>query len=1055
MKIFKGRFIFLLFLLSGISTYDTHAQDLNISGDTIYVNAEAEIMVRFPTLPTFWNTVPSNAPYNFKTAGNGFTIIARTEKPKPSPAPLFVNEGGRTHKFIIVFKKNIDYNNDAEMDYDYSTTKKLEQHIRDVAIIRVTTKKSPEPVNEDPTKTKKSKKDKEEENTAVTYYVLLEEGDNYIKLKDYSAAKSSFEKAQKMRPADQIPKQRLEEIKLRMADTEKSVNEEKNKLYVDVIAKAKSSLNTKKYTKAQEEFKKALEIKPGDIYAKHELEKIDVLLSAQATKLDQDKLDDLYKGYMITGEKALKKNDLVEARVAFEQAIIIKQNDPVAGSKLKMISDKEKEEKAKVDAESSYTGTIENADKLFKAGDYDEAKTQYTKALGLGKKSWPQDQIKKIDKLQAAQLAKENADKQKRLKDSESELKIREKAKQESDYNEAIKAADKYFSAKDLANATIAYTKALSIDKRPWPADQLKAIQKLKDEEEAEKKKTAAREETAKQAKERKKQEEKEKDAREKEYKSLIKDADKAFKKNEFEAAKASYVKASTLSTEKWPLTQIAAIDKIFDAQRAKEAEDKLRLAKEAELTTQYNSVIDKAKVEFDKGNFVKARKLYSDAALIKPSEKLPAEKLREIQQKIDDIAAAEKAKKESIAAAAELKNKYVLAMSKARSYNLKGDLSNAKNAYSEASLLKPAEEEPKAQLKVIQAKLDILAKASEVDDKYDQKVSTADSLLILKSYESALAWYKDALKIKPSEYYPQTQINYINGEVKNQQKEKEDRAKLEAYQKEQEQDQKYRDALKQGKQAIADKKYDVAKAAYTEVLKIQPDHEYALHMLKVIEFQVGKENLAKAKKPDIKTTGDITPVVTEKKEPKIQQQPILDSALMKIVPIPYTAAELKAKYPDIDFAKLPPEQPFNAEAVNSLENATIFSTILLEEPRLNISTTESKIKLTCQAINFEGSSVYLKFLVQNNSKADFLTGAMMLTWTKKSGNRIKLYPIYLYPGFLPIITPGNEASIVYVFKSYYINDNEKLNFELSDRLNKIKLEIEIPGAKYNKEEDR
>ena len=103
----KYLFLLLLFLAAGI--YKVQAQEIN--GDTIYVNAEAEVMVRFPTLPSYFNTTPSNAPYNFKTAGTGFTIIAKAEKTKP--APLVVNEGGRTHKFLIVFKKNIDYNNDA------------------------------------------------------------------------------------------------------------------------------------------------------------------------------------------------------------------------------------------------------------------------------------------------------------------------------------------------------------------------------------------------------------------------------------------------------------------------------------------------------------------------------------------------------------------------------------------------------------------------------------------------------------------------------------------------------------------------------------------------------------------------------------------------------------------------------------------------------------------------------------------------------------------------------------------------------------------------------
>lgn len=132
--------------------HQSRAQGLNIDGDTIFVNTEAEIMVRFSTLPSFFNTVPSNAPYNFKTAGTGFTITAKAEKTKP--APLFVNEGGRNHRFIIVFRKNINYNNDAEMDYDFSTVKKLEQHIKQAVSTKKIEKTEPELINKDNKKRK-------------------------------------------------------------------------------------------------------------------------------------------------------------------------------------------------------------------------------------------------------------------------------------------------------------------------------------------------------------------------------------------------------------------------------------------------------------------------------------------------------------------------------------------------------------------------------------------------------------------------------------------------------------------------------------------------------------------------------------------------------------------------------------------------------------------------------------------------------------------------------------------------------------------------------------
>lgn len=1045
MNRYRKQYIFVMLLLAGSCFQFVKAQELNITGDTIYVNAEAEVMVRFPTLPTFFNTVPSNAPYNFKTAGTGFTISAKTERTKP--APLFVTEGGRNHKFVIMFKKNIDYNNDAEIDYDYSTTKKLEQHIRDVASSKIKENQKNN-VLADAKKEKKNKKEDKEENKAMNYYALLEEGDNNIKKKAYTAAKENFEKAQKLRPKDQIPKQRLQEIRILNGDLEKAADQEKNKQYVDITSASKAFLNAKKYTQAQEGYKKALALKPGDIYATHQLEMIRKLINEVNDQQEQQKLNDLYKDYSVTGEKALKKNELTDARIAYEQALIIKKNDPVAISKIKFIEDREKKQRENDELESNYNIAITSADKLFKAGDYEEAKTEYTRALGLMKKSWPQDQIKNINKLIASQAVKENADKNKRLKQWEAEQKEKEKASLESDYNAAITSADKYFKAKDYTNANLAYNKAISIDNRKWPQDQLKAIQKLNEQEENEKKKIAAQQETDKQAKERKKKEEKEKQALEKEYKATIQDADKLFKKKDYRAAKDTYLKAAVLSKETWPQDQIAAINKIIEEQTAKENAEKLRLAQEAEITAKYSTAITNGNTEFEKGNYIKARKLYTDAATIKPAEKLPKEKLELIQSTLEQIAATEKAKKDSMAAEAELKKKYALAMSKAKSYYLKDDLANASQLFTEAAHLKPGEEEPKVQLKSIQEKRETLNKTNQINAAFEQKVSEGDSLLILKGYQSAALAYRDALKIKPSEYYPLTQINYIQAEIRNQQKEKQENAVLEAYRKEEELDQKYRTALKRANQAVTDKKYDIAKTAYTEVLSMRPDDEYAQQRLKIVNYQMEKENLAKIKKPD-----EPNAVVTEKKEKADKQ--ILDSALMKITPVPYSPAELKAKYPAIDFTALPPEQPFNKGAENSLENASIFRDVLMESPRLDLTASENKIKLTCQGISFEGTNVYLKFLIQNNSKTDFLTGAMMLTWTKKTGNRIKLYPVYLFPAFLPIITPDHQAVIIYVCKSYYINDNEKLDFELNDRLNKSKLEITISGSKYNEEESR
>lgn len=97
------------------------AQELNITGDTIFVNAEAEIQIQFPKIPNSFNTVPTNAEYSLRSEKTSVLITGKIENSKR--ASLLVSEGGRNHQFILVFKKDIDYSNNSELFYDYSTEK--------------------------------------------------------------------------------------------------------------------------------------------------------------------------------------------------------------------------------------------------------------------------------------------------------------------------------------------------------------------------------------------------------------------------------------------------------------------------------------------------------------------------------------------------------------------------------------------------------------------------------------------------------------------------------------------------------------------------------------------------------------------------------------------------------------------------------------------------------------------------------------------------------------------------------------------------------------------
>lgn len=120
LKITAILLILILFFIPG--------RTQSISGDTIYVNTQVEVAILFPTMPSTFYTNPKDAPYNFKTLTNGFTVSAKIKNAKP--APLFVTEGKRNHVFLLMYKKDINYRNVEETNFDYSTVQKLEDHIR-------------------------------------------------------------------------------------------------------------------------------------------------------------------------------------------------------------------------------------------------------------------------------------------------------------------------------------------------------------------------------------------------------------------------------------------------------------------------------------------------------------------------------------------------------------------------------------------------------------------------------------------------------------------------------------------------------------------------------------------------------------------------------------------------------------------------------------------------------------------------------------------------------------------------------------------------------------
>lgn len=577
------------------------------------------------------------------------------------------------------------------------------------------------------------------------YLAAVEKGDNSLKQNDLQTALAAFGEASKIKPEETYPANKIKEINDIIAK-----NQAADKAYQDKIKEADKLLAAKTYPEAKVAFEAASALKPTEAYPKDKMAEIDGILAAQAetekkyqeaiaagdkayaakdfstakeayTTASQVKAEEKYPKDQLAaigtilvkmeanqakydeavknGDEALAANDLGAAQKFYEEAKGIKTDETYPQTKLDEIAGilKKREEQDK-----AYNDAIAKADAALKNNELESAKAEYTKAKALkAEESYPQEQITKIDGLLA------------------------DAAKIEEEYKTAIAAGDKALGAKDYQAAITSYKEAAS--KKPneaYPKDKIAEAESLL----------------------------KELGEKEAQYAEAIKAGDKAFQGESYEEAKKAYQTALTFKEDQYPKDQISAADEKLAALAAAAA------AKE-KLEADYQAAITEGQAKIDAAEFAVALTAFQKAAGLKPDEKLPKDKIAEIDQKQKELA-EKKAEEERLAA---LQKEYDAKIAVAdKAYQAK-NYQDARASYQEALALKADEAYPKGKVEEING---ILADAAEQDEMYQKTISEADQLLAKEDLEGAKAKYKEASSIKSEESYPKDKIGEIDGKL-------------------------------------------------------------------------------------------------------------------------------------------------------------------------------------------------------------------------------------------------------------------------------------------------
>jgi hypothetical protein len=503
------------------------------------------------------------------------------------------------------------------------------------------------------------------------------------------------------------------------------------------------------------------------------------LANAEEERLRKEKeLNDKYNEAIVKADKAFAQSEWDYAKQFFQEASTLKPAEVYPKTKLTEIENRLANEK-------KYAAAVERGDKALAAKEYAGAKTAFNEAL----------------------LAKSNdAYAKGKLKEAEDAIAEAARLKElDSKYTAQIAAADKLFLAKKWAEAKASYSEASKLKpEEKYPKDRIAEAEKLVAEEEA--KKAADKELNDK-------------------YVSAVSRGDKLFGEKRWSEAKDAYSEASGLKPlEPAPKNKIKEIEAIEKAEADK-------AAKEKETNEKYAAAVEKGDAAFSAGNLTEAKTAFTEAALLKPTEVYPKNKLKEI----DALVAAETKRKEEEKA---LNDKYNAAIAKGDKALLSKLYAEAKTAYMEAANLKPQENYPKQKLEEVGKLLadQEAAKAAELalNEQYNAKIKKADAEFGSKNYEQAKTLYNEALALKPKEIYPAGKIKEIEAAQKTEADRIAKEAELQA---------KYSDAVAKADAAFRQGDWATAKTAYTEAGKWKPTENYPKDKLVEVEQKLKAES--------------------------------------------------------------------------------------------------------------------------------------------------------------------------------------------------------------------
>ena len=658
------------------------------------------------------------------------------------------------------------------------------------------------------------------------YNEIISNAENYLQRKNYKKAKIEYEKAGKLLPDKQLPKDKIAELTPII---------KKNEAYSKLIDEADNLYIVRDFNNAKEKYFEAAKIFPDDRYPNDMIVKINLALENKATTDKED-----YDNAIVNGDSYFSESEYANAKNEFEFASRLKPNEQYPKDKISEINIILEELAAQKTINENYLSTIERADNYFNAENYESAESAYKEASEIKPgEPYPNEKINEIQTILADLSEQQNIQQnymltitkadnfyneknyEKSGKEYQNAVKIKadeqypknrieeinlilveiaEKRSLEENYNQAIADGDNYLSEKDYENALIAFNNSAKLKpEEQYPQNKiieinniLAAIVKQKAEDEK--------------------------------YNNLIEKADELFNSEDFDNAKIEYQNASIVKpNESYPNDRISEINNILDD-----------IAKyKIILQEKYRKSIADADNLFVLKKYKEAKIEYQNAISLKDNEQYPANKINEIDIILIEIAEQKK-----------IQDKFDAVIAIADSLFFLKEYELAKTKYADAGKIKSGESYPNN--KINEINIILLQIEKEKQKAYELAIVKGDNFFSEEHYEKAQIAFQTATNIKPDEQYPKEKILELNSIIAQIQKARQ---------------QAYDIAIADADKFYNSKIYDKAIQSYLIAAENKIDETYPIEMINKITKIISENVIV-----DINKEQFIIPENTEQK---------------------------------------------------------------------------------------------------------------------------------------------------------------------------------------------